>query len=79
MAARKDDHDDDTIEHMAILAKSMVGSRMGYRDLVARNGLPNQACRPKRRPSRRRRPSSRSARPKETFKERLLTLWIPLL
>lgn len=40
LAARKNDRDEDTIEHMAILAKSMIGRRLVYRDLIARNGLP---------------------------------------
>ena len=30
--------DEDTIENMAILAKSMIGRRMVYCDLIARNG-----------------------------------------
>ena len=40
LAARKTDCDEDTIEHMAILAKSMKGRRQVCRDLIARNGLP---------------------------------------
>ena len=48
LSAGKNDRDEDTFEHMAILTRSIIGKRLGYRDLIALNGLPNQARRSKR-------------------------------
>ena len=68
LAARKNDRDEDTLDHMAILARSMVGRKLGYRDLIAPNGLPNQARRPKRTRRKAARPravsKSKAAKPK---------------
>ena len=48
IVARKNDRDEDTLDHMAILARSMLGKHMRYRELIAPNGLSNHARRPKR-------------------------------
>ena len=48
IAARKNDREEDTLDHMAILARSMLGKHMRYRELIEPNGLSNHARRPKR-------------------------------
>ena len=49
IVARKNDREEDTLDHMAILARSMLGKHMRYRELIEPNGLSNHARRPKRR------------------------------
>ena len=49
IVARKNDRGEDTLDHMAILARSMLGKSLRYRDLIAPTGLSNYARRPKRR------------------------------
>ena len=73
LAARKNDRDEDTIEHMAILARSMIGRKLGYSDLIAPNGLPNQARRPKRLRKAAAKPRRRAARPKAAKSKRTVT------
>ena len=64
LAARKNDRDEDTLEHMEILARSMLGKHMRYRELIEPNGLSNYARRPKRQRKAATRPKRKAAKPK---------------
>lgn len=51
----------------------MIGRRLGYSELIAANGLPNQARRSKRLRKKAARPARRAARPKAGGSKRRVT------
>ena len=45
IVTRKNDRDEDTLNHIATFARSMLGEHMRYRERIAPNGFSNHAGR----------------------------------